>query len=408
MHPLIDKICQEQVAFDEIVASWSGLDLGLLRELSATEQDSEWHAEGDVGTHTGMVLAETYRELAESAADLDESRKRILLLSAIFHDIAKPLVTTRRTIKGRERVTSSRHAERGRSWLAYRLGHLGLPASEIAGILGLVGYHHHPRRLVTNDEPHPHWRRVAREADVRLLYHLECADLRGRWCQDLAEQLEIIELFRAECEMLGLWENKNLWSEWEHELDSELTTLTEPERSRAISLVISEGEQGRAHSPWNAWMRSHDTRHSDKTFTLLVGVSGSGKSTWVGQQPDDTTVIRLDDIRAEMTGDVSNQKHNGRVAQLAKERLRAALRQRGNVIWDGTNLREDRRRSLLNIAEDYGAFTRIVVFQTTTETLHQRNRVRDKPIPMDVLERQIERMQWPTRVEAHELVVVSN
>jgi len=407
MHSLIDRICREQVSFDEIVASWNKFDLGLLDELSTTEQDPEWHAEGDVATHTAMVLAETYRELDAAAADLDESRRRMLLLAAIFHDIAKPLTTTRREINGRERVTSPRHADRGRSYLAYRLGRLGLPMSEIAGILGLVGYHHHPRKLVVEDQSQSHWRRVAREADVRLLYHLECADLKGRLCKDLAEQLEIIELFRLECETNELWENPNPWLEWENALDSELAKLPESARHRALALLISEGERERSPSPWNAWMSSHDIRQSGKTFTLLVGVSGSGKSTWTSQQPDNAIRISLDEIRTEIAGKVSSQKHNGRVAQLARERLKAALREGKSVIWDGTNLREDRRRQLIGIAEDYGALTRIIAFQTTTETLRQRNVSRNKPVPIAVLERQIERVQWPTRVEAHDLVVVS-
>ncbi len=38
-----------------------------LRRLKDTPQDPEWHAEGDVHTHTAMVLAELYRELDSPA-----------------------------------------------------------------------------------------------------------------------------------------------------------------------------------------------------------------------------------------------------------------------------------------------------------------------------------------------------
>lgn len=406
MNPLVEKMCREEVPFEEVVASWSQLDFGLLDEMSATEQDPEWHAEGNVATHTAMVLAEAYNELLDDAMDLDESRRRILLLAAVLHDIAKPITTVRREIGGRERVVSPRHAERGRSWLVYRLGHLGISAREIAGVLGLVGFHHHPRKLVADDQPAYFWRRLAREADVRLLYHLERADIRGRKHENRENELEVLELFRLECEQLGIWNNDNPWRDWEEALEAELTLLPPERRSRAVSLIVSEGERGSSLAPWNAWMRTHEIRESSKTFTLLVGVSGSGKTTWVHQLPSDTVVVSLDEIRTEVSGNPSDQKHNGRVIQLAKERLREALRQECNIVWEGTNLREDQRRMLIGLAEDYGAFTQIVGFQTMTGILRRRNDMREKPVPANILERQIERIQWPTVDEAHEFRVL--
>ena len=43
-----------------LVAAWSGV-LPLLTELEVTPQDPEWHGEGSVAVHTGMVLAEARR-----------------------------------------------------------------------------------------------------------------------------------------------------------------------------------------------------------------------------------------------------------------------------------------------------------------------------------------------------------
>ena len=403
MDALVEEICRGPVPFERIVESWAYTGFDLLAELSQTEQDPEWHAEGDVGVHTGMVLEEAYRELDDEASSLDESRRRILLLGAVFHDIAKPLTTVRREFDGQERVIAPRHAERGRSWLACRLQTLGLPDEELAAVLGLVGYHHHPRQLVLKDQPEHAWRRVAGEADMQLLYHLERADVRGRRCHDTDEQLEVLELFRMECETLGLWHGAHPWQSWLDAMADELGALEGEPRRRAECLLLSEGNRGTSLAPWNAWARTHTVRESKKRFTLLVGPAGSGKSTWWEANAEDATVVSLDEIRRELLGDSSNQKHSGQVSQLAKERLKAALREDGDIIWDATSLREDRRRPLLSLAEQYGAYTRIVAFQTPVDELRRRNRTRDKPVKGEVLERQIDRLQWPTRVEAHEL-----
>ena len=53
------------------------------REMSACQQDSQWHAEGDVWTHTRMVCAEVER-LAEWPS-LDRPAQLQLLFTALFH-----------------------------------------------------------------------------------------------------------------------------------------------------------------------------------------------------------------------------------------------------------------------------------------------------------------------------------
>src|SRR5690348_14488357 len=61
---------------------WSEFDA-----LRQTPQDPEWHAEGDVLTHTEMVLHEC------AGIFSDPTDKELLYLSALFHDIAKPETT---------------------------------------------------------------------------------------------------------------------------------------------------------------------------------------------------------------------------------------------------------------------------------------------------------------------------
>jgi hypothetical protein len=54
------------------------------REMAACEQDAQWHAEGDVWTHTRMVRAELER-LADWPS-IDRAAQLKLLFTALFHD----------------------------------------------------------------------------------------------------------------------------------------------------------------------------------------------------------------------------------------------------------------------------------------------------------------------------------
>src|SRR5688572_12797151 len=76
------------------------------RDMAACTQDAQWHAEGDVWTHTRMVCAELER-LADWAS-LDRAAQLKLLFTALFHDSGKPATTALDPETGRTR--SPRHA----------------------------------------------------------------------------------------------------------------------------------------------------------------------------------------------------------------------------------------------------------------------------------------------------------
>lgn len=82
---------------------------------------------------------------------------------------------------------------------------------------------------------------------------------------------------------------------------------------------------------------------------LPVGISGSGKSTWIKSQIDsNTVVVSPDDIRRELTGSVSDQTKNALVFEIAHKRVADALNAGKNVIFDATNIKSRDRKSLMN------------------------------------------------------------
>lgn len=89
---------------------------------------------------------------------------------------------------------------------------------------------------------------------------------------------------------------------------------------------------------------------------VTVGISGSGKSTLCKMFIDEGyTHICPDDIRKELTGDISDQSQNGRVWKEAYARLEAALYRGEDVIFDSIGTTKKTRNELRKVAEQYGA-----------------------------------------------------
>lgn len=403
------KLCTEMLAglppaWPDIRDAWSRL-FPLLTQLESTPQDPTWHGEGNVSIHTGMVL-QCVRNVIAGNSDIDAATALILQLGAVFHDIGKPLTTRTKEIHGQERIISPHHASAGRNYLCLRLQALELSPEVESAVLAIVAFHHHPRRLVQDDAPSARWRQLARQCNVRHLYWIELADLHGRHCPDLDDQLEIIELFRLRCEELELWGNDDPWADWRREISSAFASRSQAFRDHAFDAAVMDAESGTIQSVEEAIARAYQLKDPAASLTLLWGPSGSGKSEWIDRQADGAQVISLDALREEIAGNREDQSMNGQVLQAAKERLKAAFRKGERVIFDATNLRRELRGSTLQLGIDYGAHTRILALQTPLTTLQNRNKKRQHPVRESVLQRQLEMLEWPELDEAHRVEIV--
>ncbi|TQV81072.1 AAA family ATPase [Aliikangiella coralliicola] len=374
-----------------------------LYDLKNTHQDPEWHAEGNVHIHTGMVLVELYKTLGREASHIQGVKRQALILAALLHDIGKTVRTKEVEINGVVRIACPQHEAIGRSYLAFKLMELDLPFYAIWTVLGLVGEHHMPKLLVVKNKTKGDYLSLSRRADVELLYWLEVADMRGRICSDLSTQLDYLDEFRMFAEEYDVWGKT-------HNLKSELLNLfaneNESEKAYIYSRALYEIEKEIISLPVEAMARSftHKARYSN--LIVLCGPSGSGKSTWVQRNCEDFTLISLDKIREEINGCRANQKSKGQVLQLAKERLKACLRNKQNVVWDATNLRSDFRKILCDFGRDYNALVTLVVFLQPEGELFRNNDSRDFSVPEKVLKKQLMDFQFPLVNEAHQLCIV--
>lgn len=387
------------IHIDALEAALGGA-LPALGRFASTPQDPEWHAEGDVRVHTGMVLDELHKTLdavPEGAARAE------LVYGALLHDYAKPWTTREAEISGKVRVVAPRHEAKGRSALAPLLLDR-MPFPSVLRVLGMVGSHHEPKLLALKSRPPGEVMRLSRRAEPWQLLALERADMRGRVCPDLPKQLEHLDLYELMAEEYSPAGWTRPWAE-----AAEAATRG---RSEAVQdLVYGEGlrlaEAGRLTSPAELGYLAHQHGRDDPPeLVITVAPSGAGKTRLCREllEPRGFTRVSLDEARLELTGDVSDQTANGQARQLAKARLKAALRPGRRVVWDATSLRRELRALVVQTGLDYGALVTFVVIWRRPEDYARGNRARTDAVPDAVLRAQLDGLEWPEADEAHRLV----
>jgi tRNA nucleotidyltransferase (CCA-adding enzyme) len=160
------------------------LDLGVvdrllpeLRPLVGCPQEPEWHPEGDVWTHTLLVI-----DAARAAsADLDRPRLIAVMLGALCHDLGKPATTA--VVDGR--IRSLDHERAGVAPTVRLLDRLNLHTLDgldvRAQVVGLVAHHLKPGAFYKGARAGDGaFRRLAQKVDLELLARLAKADCLGR------------------------------------------------------------------------------------------------------------------------------------------------------------------------------------------------------------------------------------
>ena len=135
---------------------------------------------------------------------------------------------------------------------------------------------------------------------------------------------------------------------------------------------------------------------------LMVGVSGSGKSTFasylknlmdsVGQS---TMIISSDEIRESVFGDVSDQTHNEEVFKEVRRRINNCI-DKMNIIVDATNINIKSRKSLLDLVRNKKNVAKFAyVIATPIHVCKRQNNVRTRKVPEEVIDKQVRKFEIP-------------
>jgi predicted kinase len=141
------------------------------------------------------------------------------------------------------------------------------------------------------------------------------------------------------------------------------------------------------------------------TVTLLSGLPGAGKDTWLAQQRPELPLVSLDDLRGVL--DVDPEDDQGEVIQLARKRCREHLRAGRHFAFNATNTMRQTRKRWIDLFADYGARIELVYIEPPLSLIFERNSRRPRPGPARVIERLVDKLEPPTWIEAHSLTMIA-
>ena len=131
-------------------------------------------------------------------------------------------------------------------------------------------------------------------------------------------------------------------------------------------------------------------------FLMLVGLPGSGKSTYIKKYFNQNLKVHSsDDIREELSGDVNNQDINKQVFELLHKRVKEDLKNGISCVYDATNISWKRRKAFLEELKSIPCWKICHIIATPFEICLEQNEQRDRKVPYEVIERMYKNFDIP-------------
>jgi len=361
-------------ATNEQILAWAKEQVWA-QAMSRCQQDSEWHAEGDVWTHTELVCAEMFK--LSDWTTLNRRDQLILLFTALFHDSGKPATTLTDPETGR--VQSPKHALRSLEIVREALMGLSCDYATREEIAMLVRFHGRPNFLLEKELPEDELIRLSWLLRNRLLYLFALADTRGRDTDSMDRPEDNLRLWRMVAEETECFDRPYAFA------NDHMRFLWFREELSSLHYV-----------PLGKFRC---------TVTLMSGLPGAGKDTWLRHNRPTLPVVALDDLRRELRIEATGNQ--GEVIQLGRERCREHLRSGKDFAFNATNTTRQTRKKWIDLFADYGARVEIVYVEPSLSTVRRNNRNRTSPVPEDVISKLFRRLEPPTLTECHALKLVT-
>ncbi len=344
-----------------------------LELAKTTVQDPTYHQEGDVWTHTVMVV-EALLDHPDYQA-LDRERRVQVFLAALLHDIAKCSTTVIDPDTGR--IGQPGHSRKGAIDARIALWDAGAPFDTREAICRLINVHQVPFFALEGSRrgtsPEFIVRELSWQVSLPLLALLAEADMRGRICADQQKVLDNIQLFRELAKEDGCYEG--------------------PRGFADAHTRVSYFRGADLHPDYPLF------QEPGAAVTVMCGLPASGKDTWVAQHRPGHPVVSFDDSRLELG--LRHGKAEGVVAHHAVDKAKKLLRAKAPFVWNATHLSQQMRDKTLDLLFAYGAEVEIVYLEKPRMELLRRNHRRDSSLTNKALQAMTLKWELPVPTEAH-------
>ena len=126
-------------------------------------------------------------------------------------------------------------------------------------------------------------------------------------------------------------------------------------------------------------------------LVLLVGASGSGKSSFAKKHFAQYETVSSDACRGIVSNDENNQAASNDAFELFYYIISMRLKKGLLTVADATNIQPDARKKLISIARSFHVLPVAIVFDMPQELCENRNKERtDRNVPSHVIRRQLQ------------------
>jgi predicted kinase len=347
-----------------------------LEKLARTPHDLGFHGEGDVWTHTRMVV-EALLDSSDWGGASSEDRF-VLFMAALLHDIAKPATTVVDPDSGR--IGQPGHSARGAVDARVLLWRAGIRFDLREAVCRLIATHQMPfhvfRSHRAGHSPEYLVRKLSHEVHLPHLAALAEADMRGRVYAGMEDVLCDVALFRELAMEEGCYGIPRAFAD------------------RFTRLRYFRGEDVHVDTAYH--------REQGSRVTLMSGLPASGKDTWIESHRRGLPVVGFDDAREELG--LRHGKNDGLAAHRVVDRAKELLRRREDFVFNATHLSRQMRERSIDLLLSYGAEVEVAYLEQAEAELLRRNSRRDSTLPNAAIGRMLHRWEVVLPTEAHSVL----
>ncbi len=356
------------IDFIHLEYNWTEIEkMPEFKKLKNCEQNSKWHSEGNVWEHTKLVCKHAIEQCKMQV--WDEYWAKLLLTSALFHDIGKA-VTTHQGKDGRWHAYG--HEFEGEKITRRILWDEDCEFRE--GVCSLVKYHMLALTLFESKDPIGKIAEISREVP----------------------SMHVLALLKK-CDVLGSIQ------EDEVSKGSDLTKM--------VSLIRIIDNMSCRYNPFPDYIHEYKN-YIDKmtkkpiTVYVMIGLPGSGKSTFAQKLVDDgyaDVIVSRDTIREELGYCESGEKvvlskgKENEVTKVFNETILDATKKGKRIIIDNLNLKAEYRNGYKSLLSNYDV--NWIYYYVEAENLSVNMARRKSQISESVFNEMISKLEWPTSNE---------